>query len=155
MLKLHSHEVPPQDKDRTGWLDKYVEEYERDADYIAEGLALRLIEQAISIMAEKGISRSDLASLLGVSRAHVTRMFNAPPNLTLHSIAQLGGALGAKAEVNFIVPSSAAAREAAAAGGEAAQATSRSPDVLTTEGEHPMCEIKRKEQVRGQEATSS
>src|SRR3989304_3095161 len=78
MLKLHSDEEQTQDKDRKGWLDKYVDGYERDAGYIAEGLALRLIEQAIRIMADKGISRSDLASLMGVSRVHITRMFNAP-----------------------------------------------------------------------------
>ena len=135
MLKLHSDEEQTQDKDRKGWLDKYVDGYERDAGYIAEGLALRLIEQAISIMEERGISRSDLASLMGVSRSHITRMFNAPPNLTLRSIAQLAGALGVKAEVSLTVPSAAASEESAPSTPES-EPTGKGSDISTTAGAH-------------------
>ncbi|GEM_PF-1334979 len=77
------------------WLTKHEqEEFEKDPEYIAEGLALRIIEQALELMQEKNISRAELASLMGVSRAYVSRMFNAPPNLTLRSIAHLSLTLG-------------------------------------------------------------
>lgn len=147
MLTVHSHAIHPQNKDRTGWLDKYVEEYEHDADYIAEGLALRLVEQAISIMGEKGISRSDLASLMGVSRSHITRMFNAPPNLTLRSVAQLAGALGVKAELKFTLPSSATREESAAATQKDEEVSSTISEIPTGEGRHPKSMRKRKDKL--------
>ncbi|MDO8689840.1 MAG: helix-turn-helix domain-containing protein [Dehalococcoidia bacterium] len=137
MLRLHSHQVPTQDKDQTGWLDKYVEEYELDADYVAEGLALRLIEQAISTMGDKGISRSDLASLMGVSRSHITRMLNAPSNLTLRSIAQLAGALGMKTELRLVAPSLETRGEPETASGDEAQANLETSDATASEGGRP------------------
>jgi transcriptional regulator with XRE-family HTH domain len=51
------------------------------------------MEEASRMMAEQDISRSDLAARMGVTRARVTQLFNAPPNLTLRSIAQLALAL--------------------------------------------------------------
>jgi plasmid maintenance system antidote protein VapI len=78
----------------TPLLDRWHEEYESDPEYVAEGLALEITEEACRIMLEKGISRARLAELMGVSRAYVTRTLNAPPNLTLKSIAQLALALG-------------------------------------------------------------
>ena len=84
-----------------GWLDDYSLIYERDPDYVAEGLALRIAEQAVRLMKEKGISRSQLASLMGVSKAYVTKILNAPPNLTLRTIAALALALGAVPYAGF------------------------------------------------------
>lgn len=77
-----------------GALDKYFLEYRSDPDFIAEGMAIAIVEDALSIMESKGISRSDLADIMGVSRAQVSRLFNAPPNLTLRTIARLAVALG-------------------------------------------------------------
>lgn len=91
----------------SGWLDEYIKEYERDPDFIAEGMAIQVIEDAIRAMNKRGISRSDLASLIGVSRAYVTRVFNAPPNLTLRSVAQLALALDLTPEVRLTEPASA------------------------------------------------
>ena len=83
--------------DRTeGSLDRYFRGYAADPDFIAEGIAIAIMEDALKIMKNKGLSRSDLANLMGVKRAHVSRLFNAPPNLTLRSIARLAIALGAK-----------------------------------------------------------
>jgi plasmid maintenance system antidote protein VapI len=80
----------------TDGLAQYEAEFERDPDYVAETLALQVIEQALQLMKDKGISRSELASLMGVSRAYVSKLFNAPPNMTLRSIAQLALALDAQ-----------------------------------------------------------
>ena len=80
----------------TGALDKYFAEYEYDPDFLAEGMALAIVEDALSIMESKGLSRSDLANRMGVSRAHISQLFNAHPNLTLRTIAQLAVALEVK-----------------------------------------------------------
>ncbi len=76
-------------------LDEYIEEYELEPDYVAEGLALEFIENVLEIMRAKGMSQSHLAEAVGVSRSHISRIFNAPPNLALRTIARIAIALGA------------------------------------------------------------
>jgi len=79
-----------------GLLDIYLEENNDDPELIAESLSIDLMEDVARLSQEKGISRSDLSDLMNVSRGYVTRLLNAPPNLTLISIARLGVALNAK-----------------------------------------------------------
>jgi len=81
---------------RSGWLDSLVEHYERDPDYVAEAVAIHLIEEALARMAEEGTTQAELAKLMGVSPQRISQIFNAPPNLTLRSIAQLAIALGSR-----------------------------------------------------------
>lgn len=83
------------------WLNQFEEKYKDDPDFVAEGLALKVTEDAIEIMQKQGISRAELASRMGVSRAHVTQVLNAHPNLTLRSIAQLATALHTKPSVRL------------------------------------------------------
>ncbi len=85
-----------------GWLHQYTESFKNDPEYVAVGLALQFIEEILEIMEAKGISRSQLAERMGVSRAYVTRLLDAPPNLTLKSICQVAMALGAKPEVHLV-----------------------------------------------------
>ena len=75
-------------------LEKYYSKYERDPDFIAEGLSIAIIENALQLMQLKGISRADLAREMGVPKSQISRIFNAPPNLTLLSIARIAVALG-------------------------------------------------------------
>jgi transcriptional regulator with XRE-family HTH domain len=83
------------------YLEEIEERYQWDPDFVAEQLALDITEQAASIMQDQGITRTRLAELLHVSRSYVTRTFNAPPNLTLHTIAQIAVALGATPKVRL------------------------------------------------------
>lgn len=80
--------------DRT--LEKYVTEYQQDPDFLAEQMALEVVEHAFKLMKASHMNQADLARKLGVSRARISRILNAHPNLTLRSIAMLGLALGAK-----------------------------------------------------------
>ena len=77
-------------------LEKYYSEYKNDADFVAERLAIDIIENALCIMRGKDISRSDLARSMGIPKSQVSRIFNAPPNLTLRSVARLAIALDVK-----------------------------------------------------------
>ena len=86
---------------RKAALDKYLEGYEHDPDFIAEGMAIGIVEDALRIMQEKGINRSALADMMGVKKAHVSRLLNAPPNLTLRSIARLAVALEVEPRVGL------------------------------------------------------
>ena len=77
-------------------LAEYYAEYEKDPDFVAEGLALAIIDNALYAMQRKGITRSELAAAMGIPKSQVSRIFNAPPNLTLRSIARLALALEVK-----------------------------------------------------------
>ena len=83
-------------------LDTYYKQYDNDPDFVAEGMAIKIVEDALRIMKQKGLTRSDLANKMGVPRAQVSRLLNAPPNLTLRSIARLAVALGVKPNLHFL-----------------------------------------------------
>ena len=80
-------------------LEKYYFEYRSDPDFVAEGLSIAIIENALQIMKEQGISRSELAREMSVPKSQISRIFNAPPNLTLLSIARIAIALGVEPQV--------------------------------------------------------
>ena len=81
--------------------EKWVRQYERDPGFVAEGLATDTIEQVITKLEESGVTQSSLAETMNVSRQQISRMFNAPPNLTLLSIARLAVAFGTKPRIIF------------------------------------------------------
>ena len=87
--------------EETGFLDESVSGYEQDASYIAETMALRFAEEVARRIEAKGISRAQLARNMGVSRAYITRILDAPPNLTLQSIAKIALALDMKPELGL------------------------------------------------------
>lgn len=74
-------------------LEQWVHTYQNDPEFIAEGLAIDVIEEALEILERRGGTQSSLAQTMGVSRQSVSRMFNAPSNLTLLSIARIAVAL--------------------------------------------------------------
>jgi transcriptional regulator with XRE-family HTH domain len=84
-----------------GWLQAYEDKFQNDPDYVAELMALGVVEEAIKLLEQRGITRSGLSNLMNVSRAYTSRILNAPPNLTLRSIAQLAIALGTKPHVSI------------------------------------------------------
>jgi len=86
-----------------GLLDTYLDEHSDDPELIAESLAIDFMEDAVKLLQEKGISRSDLSGLMNVSRGYVTRLLNSPPNLTLMSVARLSVALNAKPYIGLMV----------------------------------------------------
>jgi len=87
-----------------GLLDKWIEEWDQDPDYIVEGVLLAATERICELMAKHDISRAQLARRLGKSRAYVTRMLNGQPNMTLKTLTQIAVALGEG--IDLFVPSS-------------------------------------------------
>ena len=75
-------------------LDQYFVKYDKAPDFLAEGLSIAIIENSLQVMKQKGISRADLAREMGVPKSQISRIFNAPPNLTLLTIARIAVALG-------------------------------------------------------------
>ena len=93
----------------SNWLDAAIRRRDRNPSFIAQRISLGFIEDVLEIMASKGIGQKELASMLDVSKAYVSRMFSAPPNLTLRSMAQLAVALDSDLTIN-ILPKAVAER---------------------------------------------
>jgi plasmid maintenance system antidote protein VapI len=100
-MRNPQHEPSFTDPDGPGWLDSAIEEFRRDPEYIAEALALRVIQEALEMMDEEGISRAELAESMGVTRQRISHLFNAQPNLTLRSVAQLAVALQTEPHISL------------------------------------------------------
>lgn len=99
---MSQYETPVEQKcEEAGWLDDRLQALQQDPEFVAGALALDITENALRIMQAQGINRLQMAKRMGVSRAYVTRLFNAPPNLTLETIARLALALGMSPQVSF------------------------------------------------------
>lgn len=77
----------------------HAESLASDPEYLAEDMALDLTEDISRIMQFRGLTKAELARAMGVTRAYVTRMLNAPPNMTLRTIATVGVALGVQPRI--------------------------------------------------------
>ena len=77
-------------------LEEWVKEYENDPQFVAEGLATDIVEEAARILRNRSLTQSWLAEKMGVKRAYVSHIFNAPPNLTMLSTARIALALGVR-----------------------------------------------------------
>ncbi len=93
-------------------LQRYYIKYQQNPEFLAEGLSIAIIENALKVMKQKGINRADLAREMGVPKSQVSRIFNAPPNLTLLSIARIAVALGVEPQA-LLKTELAAEKEAA------------------------------------------
>jgi len=80
-------------------LERYAQDYANDPEFIAEGLSIKVIEEMLECLEQKNLSQSWLAQKMGVSRAHISRILNAPPNMTLLTIAKIAVALGVTPDV--------------------------------------------------------
>ncbi|MDP2719347.1 MAG: helix-turn-helix transcriptional regulator [Dehalococcoidia bacterium] len=82
-------------------LKRYAQEYANDPEFIAEGLSIKVVEEMLECLEKKGLNQSWLAQEMGVSRAHISRILNAPPNMTLLTIAKIAVALGLTLDVSL------------------------------------------------------
>ena len=74
-------------------LDQIAASPERMREFQRERLATEITELISRIMDDQGVSRAELASRLGKSRAYVTKMLRHGSNLTVHTIADVFTAL--------------------------------------------------------------
>lgn len=87
-------------------LEKHAQEYANDPEFIAEGLSIKVIEEVLVCLEQRGLNQSWLAEKMGVSRAFISRILNAPPNMTLLTIAKIAVALGTTPDVRLNVADS-------------------------------------------------
>ena len=101
MTGFYSHDGAEQFESREGYLDQIVSDLSHDPEFVADGLALVLAEDIAKAMKDSGVSNAELARRMEVSRSYVTRLLDAPPNLTLMSISKVALALGLAPEVRL------------------------------------------------------
>jgi transcriptional regulator with XRE-family HTH domain len=80
-------------------LEKYAQEYANDPEFIAEGLSIKIIEEMLECLKNRGLKHSWLAEQMGVSRAHISKILNAPSNMTLLTMAKIAVALGVTIDI--------------------------------------------------------
>jgi plasmid maintenance system antidote protein VapI len=80
-------------------LERYAKEYENDPEFIAEGLSIKVVEEMLKYMDKQKLNQSWMAQKMGVSRAHISKILNAPSNMTLLTIAKIAVALSSKPDI--------------------------------------------------------
>jgi len=84
-----------------GWFKRELERARDSFDYKLESMELEVTERILQVMEEKGITRSELAERLGVSKAAVSKLFNNGSNMTLKRLLTIAEALGQELRVNL------------------------------------------------------
>lgn len=80
--------------------DKLFEGIERDPEYIAIHAKHDFTLAIERRLEERGISRSALAQLLGVSRAHVTQLLRGETNFTIETMVNIAVAVGGAVHIS-------------------------------------------------------
>lgn len=68
----------------------------------AEFRKLMIVEELLTLMAEKGISRGELAKRMDVQPSRVTSMLTGANNFTIETLVRAGRAVGADIELHFV-----------------------------------------------------
>jgi transcriptional regulator with XRE-family HTH domain len=78
--------------------EEFVADNERRRLYERESLAFDAAELISVLMEEKKVSKAELARRVGKSRAYITQLLSGARNMTMHTLADLTFALGARVE---------------------------------------------------------
>ncbi|MBQ0983545.1 helix-turn-helix transcriptional regulator [Streptomyces sp. F63] len=94
---------------------------ESETDAAAAKLARQAATALAGELAARGLSRSDLARLMGVSPGRVSQILSGDANLTVRSLAGAAAAMGARVEIRFTdTPRPQSARRSDETGGDGA-----------------------------------
>ena len=73
-------------------------------NYQIEKLTFNTTEEILILMEDKGISKTELAMMLGKSKSCITQLLNGSRDMTLRTLAEICLALGVKPEINLNLP---------------------------------------------------
>ncbi|MBF0475569.1 MAG: helix-turn-helix transcriptional regulator [Deltaproteobacteria bacterium] len=99
------------------WFKEELERIKDTFEYKLEGLELDITENILKVMAEKDISRAELAKKLGVSKASISKMLNYGSNITIRRLLGLAEALNCELTVS-LAPSALTTEEEMVTGSE-------------------------------------
>lgn len=81
-----------------------LEEFKDDIDFKVAGLITDITEDVCEIMDEKNINRASLSTIMGTSKAAITKMLNGNTNFTLKRLLKVAIALEKELNISFKEP---------------------------------------------------
>ncbi|MBT2386189.1 helix-turn-helix domain-containing protein [Streptomyces sp. ISL-11] len=81
------------------------------AELAGASLARHATASLAGLLAERGMSRKDLADCIGVSPGRVSQILSGDENLTMRSLAAVADALDLRVDISFREPTPAEVRE--------------------------------------------
>ena len=82
-------------------LERAIREYEKDPEFVLEGMLWDINDQIARAMEKQKISRAELARRLDTSRSYVTKLLRGTTNVTLQSLARVAIALGSEISISL------------------------------------------------------
>lgn len=86
------------------WFEEKIDTLRQGFHFRFEEYLLHFSNQAAQIMEAKGLTRTELAKKMGVSKPYVTELLSGKPNLTLASMLKLVDALGSELSISIADP---------------------------------------------------
>ena len=83
------------------WFSEILESFKDDFDFRLEGLIFDLTEHICKTMKDKNIKRKQLAEVLKVSPAAVSKILNGNSNFTIRTLLSLADALKTELKIEF------------------------------------------------------
>jgi antitoxin component HigA of HigAB toxin-antitoxin module len=80
----------------TTWIARLTDTLEKRRSFEQELAVFNATELLSGVMEERGITKADLARMLGTSRANVTNMLSGRRNLTVRTLADVAAVLGVR-----------------------------------------------------------
>ena len=82
-------------------IENWVKRYEGDPEFEFDRLALDVGERIVERMEKLGMSRTDLAAAVGVSKARISQILSGHDNLTLKSLVAVAAGLESRIELRL------------------------------------------------------
>ncbi len=82
--------------------EEFLADRENQRLFEREVLTLDASELVIGLMKEQGVTRAQMAEMLGTSRAHISQVLNGSRNMTLVTLADLATALGQRVQIGAL-----------------------------------------------------
>jgi len=86
----------------SSWAEQELKGLERDPEYELEKLLLDVNEAIVERMHMLALRKVDLAKMLGVSRAWVTKLLNGNENVTLATLIRVANVLGVQVAIDLV-----------------------------------------------------
>jgi transcriptional regulator with XRE-family HTH domain len=78
---------------------EFISDPKRRRIFEREALTLEVSELICELMDAEGVSKTDLAKMIGSSKSHISQLLNGSRNMTVHTLSDLAFALGHKLRV--------------------------------------------------------
>ena len=82
-------------------IENWVRQYEGDPEFEFDLLAIEVGERIVERMEDLGMTRTELAAAVGVSKARVSQILGGHDNLTLKSLVAVAVGLGSRVKVRL------------------------------------------------------